>query len=244
LRARADELVGILNGVDYSEWDPEGDPHLVAHYSRDDLQGKRRCKEDLLKTFQLSQDLMERPLLGMVSRLAEQKGLDILCQVVDKLMAAGAGLVILGKGQQRYERLLVQLARRYPQQMGVRIAFDEPLAHKIEAGCDMFLMPSRYEPCGLSQIYSMRYGTIPIVRHTGGLADTVVEVNPKRGSGTGFKFSTYHPDALWEAIEKALSCFADKELWLGLVQQAMSQDFSWSRSARQYLKLYRRRRRG
>lgn len=240
LKDKSDKLVGILNGVDYAMWNPEDDPNLAAHYRQDDFAGKMVCKEDLLQHVQLPPDLMERPLLGMISRLAGQKGMDILCQVVDRVMGQGAGLVILGSGEERYERLLAQSAQKYPRQMAVRITFDESLAHKIEAGCDMFLMPSLYEPCGLNQMYSLRYGTLPVVRKTGGLADTVVEVDIKKGKGTGFTFSAYEPDALWKAIEKALKCFADKERWGQLVQQAMSQDFSWSRSAGEYLKLYQR----
>ncbi len=240
LKTKAGSLIGILNGVDYSVWNPEDDPHLATHYSRDDLSGKRACKEDLLKRCQLAHALLERPLFGMVSRLAGQKGLDILCAVVDRVMAAGAGLVILGNGEKRYESLLTQLARKYPQQMAVKVVFDEALAHQIEAGCDIYLMPSLYEPCGLNQMYSLKYGTLPVARHTGGLADTVVEVDPKKRKGTGFKFIGYNPDALWKAIEKALQCFADKELWQQLVQQAMAQDFSWTQSAGEYLRLYER----
>jgi starch synthase len=240
LQSKAAKLIGILNGVDYAQWNPEDDSHLAARYSFDDLQGKKTCKEDLLKRCQLPQDLMDRPLLGMVSRLAGQKGVDILSQVVDRMMAAGAGLIILGAGEERYERLLVQMARKHPKQMSMTVAFDEALAHQIEAGCDIYLMPSLYEPCGLNQMYSLKYGTIPVVRKTGGLADTVVEVDIKKGKGTGFLFSAYDPDALWKAIEKALQCFADKELWGQLIQQAMAQDFSWSRSAKEYFRLYRR----
>ena len=239
LKVNAHKLIGILNGVDYSAWNPEDDPHLVAHYTKDEPGGKKKCKEDLLKTFQLPNKLMERPVLGMISRLAEQKGIDILCQVVDKLMKTGAGLVILGSGEEKYEQRLVELANRYPEQMKVKIAFDESLAHKIEAGCDIYLMPSLYEPCGLNQMYSLKYGTLPIVRKTGGLADTVVEVDTKKGEGTGFTFTAYNPGALWKAIEKALNCFRDREPWLRLMLKAMSQDFSWTQSAKEYLKLYR-----
>ena len=239
LKAAEKKLVGILNGVDYSAWGPETDSYLVAQYGVENLKGKRRCKEDLLEQYQLAPDLAEKPLLGMISRLAGQKGIDLLCEVVERLMATGAGLVLLGSGEEKYERILTELASKYPRQMGVRIDFDESLAHKIEAGCDMFLMPSRYEPCGLNQMYSLRYGTLPIVRRTGGLADTVTEVNPKKGKGTGFTFSEYDPDALWGAIGKALHCFGDGQLWTRLVKQAMEADFSWSKSAREYLRLYR-----
>jgi starch synthase len=240
LQARANGVIGILDGVDYSLWNPEDDPFLAAPYSRDDLSGKRTCKEDLLKRCRLSLDLMEHPLLGMTSRLAGQKGIDLVCQVVDRVMTEGAGLTILGSGQRQYATLLTKTARKYPRQMAVKIIFDEALAHQIEAGCDIYLMPSLYEPCGLSQMYGLRYGTIPVVRRTGGLADTVVEVDPKKKKGTGFSFIDYHPDALWMAIEKALRCFSDKALWQQLMQQAMAQDFSWSRSAAEYLKLYQR----
>ena len=238
LKDQAAKLIGILNGVDYAQWNPEDDPYLEAHYTADTLAGKLACKKELLRHCQLRDELAERPLLGVISRLAGQKGVDILCKVVDRLIASGAGLVVLGSGEKQYERLLVQLARKYPKQMAVRISFDEALAHLIEAGCDIYLMPSLYEPCGLNQMYSLKYGTLPVVRKTGGLADTVVEVDVKKGKGTGFLFSTYDPDALWKAIQKALACFADKDRWGQLVQQAMAQDFSWSRSAREYLKLY------
>lgn len=240
LQARAGSVIGILDGVDYSIWNPKDDPFLAAHYSRDDLRGKRACKEDLLKRCRLSPDLMEHPLLGMTSRLAGQKGIDLICLVVDRVMSQGAGLVILGSGERQYATLLTKMARKYPRQMAVKIIFDEALAHQIEAGCDIYLMPSLYEPCGLSQMYGLRYGTLPVVRHTGGLVDTVVEVDPQKKKGTGFTFIDYHPDAFWKAIEKAMQCFADKELWHQLMQQAMAQDFSWSRSAGEYFKLYER----
>jgi starch synthase len=240
LKAQATKLTGILNGVDYAQWNPKDDPYLETHYTPDKLEGKVQCKKELLAHCELAPELMERPLLGMISRLAGQKGVDIVCQVVDRVMAQGAGLVILGNGEKKYERLLVNMAQKYPGQMAVQIAFDESLAHGIEAGCDLFLMPSLYEPCGLNQMYSLKYGTLPVVRRTGGLADTVVEVDPKKGKGTGFTFVDYHPDALWKAIDKALQCFAKRELWQLLVLQAMSQDFSWSRSAGEYLNLYQR----
>ncbi len=244
LKGQAAKLTGILNGVDYAQWNPENDPHLAAHYNPDKVEGKVKCKEELLRRCGFSPDLMEKPLLGMISRLAGQKGVDILAPVVKRMMAEGAGLVILGSGEEKYERLLVRLAKKYPKQMSVIVAFDEALAHQIEAGCDIFLMPSLYEPCGLNQMYSLKYGTIPVVRKTGGLADTVVEVNIKKGKGTGFLFPAYDPDAFWKAIAKALRCFSDKELWRQLIQQAMAQDFSWSRSAGEYFRLYRRLKKG
>jgi starch synthase len=244
LKAQAAKLIGILNGVDYAQWNPDNDPYLEAHYTPDNLEGKAQCKRQLLSHCELPPDLVERPLIGMISRLAGQKGVDLVCQVVERVMAHGAGLVILGTGEKKYERLLSQLAQKYPRQMAVRIAFDESLAHGIEAGCDIYLMPSLYEPCGLNQMYSLKYGTLPVVRRTGGLADTVVEVDPKKGKGTGFTFIDYHPDALWKAIEKAFRCFVNRKLWHQLVQQAMAQDFSWSRSAGEYHRLYERLMRG
>jgi starch synthase len=240
LKDQAAKMVGILNGADYTQWNPADDPHLTAHYTPDDLKGKKACKEDLVRRCGLSPDLVDKPLLGMISRLAGQKGVDILSEVVEKVMKEGVGLIVLGAGEEKYERLLVKLTRKYPKQMSITVAFDEALAHQIEAGCDIYLMPSLYEPCGLNQMYSLKYGTIPIVRKTGGLADTVVEVDIKKRKGTGFLFSAYDPDALWKAIEKALRCFANKELWGELIQQAMAQDFSWSRSAGEYLRIYRR----
>jgi starch synthase len=240
LKSQAAKLTGILNGVDYTQWNPEDDPYLEAHYTPVNLEGKVQCKKELLSHCELPPELVERPLLGMISRLAGQKGVDIVCQVVDRVMAHGAGLVILGTGEKKYEHLLANIAKKYPKQIAVRIAFDESLAHGIEAGCDIFLMPSLYEPCGLNQMYSLKYGTLPVVRRTGGLADSVVEVDLKKKKGTGFTFVDYHPDALWKAIDKALQCFADNVLWQQLVQQAMSEDFSWSRSAGEYLKLYKR----
>jgi starch synthase len=240
LKDQASKLTGILNGVDYTQWNPGDDPHIPVYYTPDKVEGKVTCKKDLLKRCGLFPDLIAKPLLGMVSRLAGQKGVDILFQVVERMMAEGVGLVILGAGEEQYERLLTTMAKKYPKQMSMTVAFDESLAHQIEAGCDIFLMPSLYEPCGLNQMYSLKYGTLPVVRTTGGLADTVLEVDIKKKKGTGFTFVDYDPDALWKAIKKALQCFEDKELWGQLIQQAMTQDFSWSRSAGEYLRLYKR----
>lgn len=240
LRAHAHKLLGILNGADYGEWNPETDPYIVARYSKEDLSGKRHCKKDLLSKFDLPVGLVERPLMGMVTRLAAQKGIDLLAEAIDHIMAREVGLVILGKGEERYEELLEKLASGYKGKMGVKIAFDNILAHKIEAGSDMFLIPSRYEPCGLNQMYSLKYGTLPIAHHTGGLADTVVEVEENGGKGTGFKFYDYSKDGLCKAIDKAISCFSNKRLWQRLIIQAMSCDFSWAKAAKEYLKVYQR----
>lgn len=240
IRAHGRKLVGILNGVDYSIWDPRRDPFIAAHYGPEDLSGKGVCKEDLLRTLGLPLEMMEAPFFGMVSRLASQKGLDILLPVIPRLIEQGGGLVVLGTGEERYEEGLRELAARFPRQMRAEIAFDEELAHKIEAGCDIYLMPSLYEPCGLNQMYSLRYGTLPVVRNTGGLADTVEAIGPRSDRGTGFKFQLFRPPYLWRAMKRAMGCFHQRDLWLGLMQQAMRVDFSWERSARRYVELYRR----
>jgi len=240
LQANRDKLHGILNAVDYEEWNPETDPYIAANYSRHNLNGKKTCKMDLLRTMKLPERLLDRPLLGMISRLADQKGFDLLAAVVEKLVARDLGLVILGTGDDRYQRMLSELTKRYPEKIAVRLDFDERLAHKIEAGVDMFLMPSRYEPCGLNQMYSLRYGAVPIVRATGGLYDSVKPFNIKRGEGVGFRFSKYNADSFWRAISRALDLFSKPEIWRQVIQNAMASDFSWQSSARQYLELYRK----
>lgn len=249
LRKRGDDLFGILNGVDYEAWNPTSDPYLVAHYDLSDLSGKKACKEDLLRIFGLPARLVERPLLAVISRLADQKGLDLLAEVLDDLFSLDLGFVLLGTGEQKYHDLFLEIARRYPEKAGVRIAYDDPLAHKIEAGADFFLMPSRYEPCGLNQIYSLKYGTIPIVRGTGGLDDTIIPYDPVRGTGNGFKFSRYEGKALLSTIKLALGYFDQKDHWSRLIRNAMTEDFSWQRSAKAYRELYekareRKKRRG
>ena len=238
LRIHAHKLHGILNGVDYETWNPESDPHIAANFSRGNLNDKRICKLDLLREARLPERLMNRPLLGMVSRLADQKGFDLLAVVMEKLVAEDLGLVILGLGDERYHTLLTELAKRYPAKVSVRLAFDEPLAHKIEAGADIFLMPSQYEPCGLNQIYSLRYGTVPIVRATGGLYDTISPFDPTKGEGVGFRFTKYTPAAFWQAIKKALDLFYKTNTWQQIMRNGMAKDFSWQSSARKYLELY------
>lgn len=238
LRTRRGDVVGILNGVDYTVWSPERDPFLAGHYSATDLSGKAICKTALLHDFGFPDDL-DTPMIGMVSRLVEQKGIDLLAAALERLLALNVRFVILGSGYAPYEEFLSALARTYPQKVGVRLGFDNALAHQIEAGSDCFLMPSRYEPCGLNQIYSLRYGTIPIVRATGGLRDTVVPFNPATGEGTGFVFEQASGDALLAAVSEALRVFADRASWSRLMQNAMAQDFSWDRSAMRYVELYR-----
>lgn len=238
LRTRRAEFVGILNGVDYAVWSPERDPFIAAPYSATDLRGKAICKAALLRAFNLPEDLTT-PLIGMVSRLVDQKGFDLLAAALDRLLAMDLRLVILGSGYAPYEEFLTALQRAYPQKVGVRLGFDDALAHQIEAGSDCFLMPSRYEPCGLNQIYSLRYGTIPIVRATGGLRDTVVPFDPATGEGTGFVFQQASGDALLAAVGEAVRVFADRASWQRLIRNAMAQDFSWERSAARYDELYR-----
>jgi starch synthase len=240
LSKRREDLYGILNGVDYAEWDPSRDAHLVARYDVKDLSGKRSCKKDLLKEFHLPPSLEKVPLLGMISRLADQKGFDLLAEILGELFTLDVGFVLLGTGEQKYHDLLQQVARQYPQKAGIRITYDDRLAHKIEAGADLFLMPSKYEPCGLNQIYSLKYGTIPVVRATGGLDDTIVNYDPATGIGNGFKFSRYDAKEFLNQIKVAISFFSQPKHWKQLLHNAMTADFSWERSAEAYLQLYRK----
>ena len=241
LSLRRDCLVGILNGIDVDVWNPSVDPTLPAHYRRGELAGKSICKLSLQK----AQGLAEHHglLIGMVQRLVEQKGIELFVQAIDEIMALPVQVVILGTGDSVYHERLTAIAGRFPDRIALHLGFDDALAHQIEAGCDAFLMPSRFEPCGLNQMYSMRYGTLPIVRQVGGLADTVVDVSPSTldaGTATGFVFEPYTPKALVEAISRAVAAFRDHDLWRRLVDLAMQQDFSWSRSANAYDALYRR----
>jgi starch synthase len=230
LRMRSRDLHGILNGVDYQRWSPEMDPLIPARYSVNDLSGKRLCKQALLQEFNLAGELDE-PLAGSVSRLTTQKGFDLLCEALPELVRRGLRYVVLGTGEPQFEERLRALAAAHPQQIGVRIAYDDGLAHRIEAGADMFLMPSRYEPCGLNQIYSLRYGTIPIVRATGGLDDTI-------DAETGFRFREYSVTALLAAVEEAMAAWKQPQRWLQMMRAAMARDFSWDASAQQYQRLY------
>ncbi len=236
LRKRKDRLFGVLNGVDYSQWNPQTDRYIKANYSEKDLSGKAICKKDLLKEYHLDVN-PSIPLIGIISRFAEQKGFDILSSSMEELMKLELAMVVLGTGERRYQTLFEELARRYPDKLSVKIAFDEALAHKLEAGCDFLLMPSRYEPCGLNQIYSLRYGTIPIVRATGGLDDTIRDYSEKNGNG--FKFREYSPQALVEKVKEAISVYKNKKKWRTLQKRAMREDFSWHQSARKYLSIYR-----
>jgi len=238
VRTRTRYLVGILNGVDYSVWNPEVDSLIAARYSARDLSGKQVCKSDLLAQFQLPRENLDRPLIGIVSRFADQKGFDLLAQVADTLMQEDIAVVALGSGEAKHERMFRELAQQFPKRLAVKIAYDNTLAHQVEAGADIFLMPSRYEPCGLNQIYSLRYGTVPVVRATGGLDDTIEPFDPASGRGTGFKFSEYTGPALLDALRQALAAYGDKPAWRRLQANGMARDFSWNASAVEYGRLY------
>ena len=240
MRSVKDRLYGILNGVDYGEWDPSADPHLPARYSIRDLSGKGACKRALLREMGLPAGRPGRPLAGMVTRLAEQKGCRLVLDAAGRLFSMGLDLVILGEGEARYHRAFSRLRDRYPENLGIRFGFDPALAHRIIAGCDMFLMPSLYEPCGLTQMYSLRYGTLPVVRAVGGLRDTVVDPDDGKGVGTGFRFERFHADGLAGAVRRAAAVFRDRAAWSAMMRAAMSQDFSWERSAGAYLDVFRR----
>ncbi|MBI5968882.1 MAG: glycogen synthase GlgA [Deltaproteobacteria bacterium] len=237
LQERQEDLYGILNGVDYKEWSPSEDAYIKERYGPSDFKGKKACKADLQRQFGLpvKDDV---PLIGTISRLAEQKGFDLIAAILEDLVMLGLEFVLLGKGEEKYHLLFENFGKKYPQQVGVKIDFDDALAHKIEAGADMFLMPSRYEPCGLNQIYSLKYGTVPIVRATGGLDDTIQDFNPLNEEGNGFKFTDYSASCLLETIKRALQVYRDRALWEKLMIRGMAADFSWEQSARAYLGVY------
>jgi starch synthase len=238
IRGRAERLVGILNGVDYSIWSPEADTFIARNYSAHNLEGKKACKKNLLEIFHLPVNNMERPLIGIISRFADQKGFDLIAEIGADLMKENLALVALGTGQPEYETLFQGLAEKYPARVGVKIGYDNALAHRIEAGADMFLMPSRYEPCGLNQIYSLRYGTVPVVRATGGLDDTIQNVDPKTQQGTGFKFTEYSGAALLECVREALETYGEPKAWRTVQLNGMAKDFSWRASAAAYVTVY------
>jgi starch synthase len=238
LRERASTVTGILNGVDYNEWSPEKDKFIAANYSADDLGGKQACRRDLLKEFGVQNADPKVPVIGIVSRFAAQKGFDLIAQAADRLARENMIVVALGAGDREYEELFRRLHQQFPQKFAVKVAYDNAIAHKIEAGSDMFLMPSRYEPCGLNQIYSLRYGTVPIVRATGGLDDTIEPFDSRTGKGTGFKFSDYTGEALLATVRAALVSFEDKAAWQKLMRNGMGKDFSWNASAKEYIRIF------
>src|SRR5277367_3263477 len=238
LRQRSGDLFGILNGVDYEEWNPATDPHIAAHYSAENLAGKKECRRDLLHAFGFEGVSDDTAVIGVVSRFATQKGFDFIVEIMDKLVEEDMVLVILGNGEEYYERLLVEMATRYTAKVRVQVKFDNVMAHKIEAGADIFLMPSRYEPGGLNQIYSLKYGTIPVVRATGGLEDSIGE--QLNGGGNGFKFWGYSPQGLLDALKRALGTFRNKTEWTEMMKRGMAQDFSGDKPAKEYERVYER----
>src|SRR5204863_2247628 len=220
-RQRANRLIGITNGVDYEVWNPATDPELASHFSIDDMAGKQACKRDLLEAFSLPVE-MNRPIIANITRLTAQKGIDLMMQIAGEIVHAGAYVISLGSGEKKYEDFWQSLRDYAPRQVGVYRGYSEPLAHRIEAGADMFMMPSKFEPCGLNQMYSLRYGTVPIVRKTGGLADTVREYDPETGEGTGFVFEGYDPAEFRAAIDRALTLWPQRDRWQRLMRNGMS----------------------
>ena len=238
LRAHSGKVRGILNGIDVRAWDPATDPRLPAPYDVGDLAGKRRCKEALFARAGFDAGRIDLPTIGMVGRLVVQKGIDLLAAIAEDLFRTDVNLVLLGTGAPQYQDLFRNLAHRFSDRVGAHIGFDEDLAHLITAGADIFLMPSRYEPCGLNQMYAMRYGTPPVVHRTGGLADTVGEWDPERRAGTGFTFEPFEPQALSDALGRALTTYGDRDQWATLVRNGMTRDFGWEASARRYREVY------
>ena len=240
LHDRAATVTGILNGVDYDEWSPQTDKFIAAHYSPEDLSGKAKCKQDLLTAFGVTNPDLKLPVIGIVSRFAAQKGFDLIAQIMDRLAREEMIVVALGNGDKQYEEMFLRLQKQFPQKIAVKVAYDNAVAHKIEAGSDMFLMPSKYEPCGLNQIYSLKYGTVPVVRATGGLDDTIESWDPRSGKGTGFKFSEYNGESLLLTVKHALQAFRDQTSWQILMRNGMNKDFSWNASAKEYVRVYER----
>ena len=239
LRKRASVLSGIINGIDYKEWDPQSDSFIPFKFSDKAVAGKKKCKQQLLKDCAIKSDA-GKPLIGMVGRLSSQKGLDIVLEAIGDIISAGASLVVLGKGDEIFHKKLYEAAEAYKGRVYVKTGFEDSLAHRIYAGSDIFLMPSRYEPCGLGQLIAMRYGTIPVARKTGGLADTIIDYEPMKGNGTGFLFSDYTSGALYSCLKMAFCVYADNKRWQKLTINAMKMDFSWGNSAQKYVELYDR----
>ncbi|MBE0642848.1 MAG: glycogen synthase GlgA [Bacteroidetes bacterium] len=237
-KKKARKTYGILNGMDVSIWNPEIDKVIPKTYSAETLEGKLENKKALCDHFKLPYD-PRVPVIGIVSRLADQKGFDLIQEKLEDLMKMDLQLVVLGSGEKKYEDLFTKAAKKYKKKVGAHIGFDEELAHLIEAGADMFLMPSKYEPCGLNQMYSLRYGTLPIVRSTGGLADTVEDLDAKPKSGTGFVFEKYNAKQMLDTIKRALSAFGDEKMWQAAMKRAMMKDNSWDASAQKYIELYK-----
>ncbi|HXN07232.1 MAG TPA: glycogen synthase GlgA [Nitrospiria bacterium] len=239
LHARRKDLHGIINGVDYKKWDPATDPNIPAMYSPENMEGKLACKSALQRRCKFKET--DLPVVGIVSRLVYQKGVDLVLEIMEELMALDLQLVVLGTGNSDYEQKLSSEGRKFKNKLSVHVTFNEIFAHRVEAGADIFLMPSRFEPCGLNQLYSLRYGTVPVVRKTGGLADTVVDATPlniKSGVATGFVFENADADSLLKTLQLALCFYKEKGVWRNLMRAGMYSDFSWERSASEYVKLY------
>jgi starch synthase len=242
LARRSARVVGILNGIDVDVWDPSRDAHLPKPYGPKTLDAKRASKRALLETMGLpvAEETLARPVVGMVSRLVDQKGFDLLEAIGDRLLSIDASFVLLGSGEPRYQEMWQSLRDRAPGRVGVRFGFDERIAHLIEAGADIFLMPSRFEPCGLNQMYSLRYGTVPVVRAVGGLDDTIEQWNPATNAGTGFKFADYSPATLRASLEQAVDLYRNRRQWRAVQRAGMGKDFSWDASAAEYVTAYDR----
>lgn len=236
LAKRTGDLYGILNGIDYSIWDPAKDEFIFSKYDKSDLRGKSRNKKSLQKELDLPQENV--PMLGVISRLADQKGFDLIAERIEQMMEMDVQMVVLGTGDAKYHEMLTVLKEKYPKNLSVSLKFDDPLAHQIYAGCDLFLMPSRFEPCGLGQMVSLKYGTLPVVHRTGGLADTVVDYTEDPNQGNGFVFTQYSSEALLDAVTRALETYSNKRKWNTIVKNCMGMDFSWKASASKYVELY------
>jgi starch synthase len=237
LRTRREDLFGIVNGIDYDEWSPEKDQYIPANYDVEHLEKKKACKAELQKAFGLPVNEAV-PVISSISRLADQKGFDLVAEGFEKLLSMGVHYILLGTGERKYHELFMGLAEKHPQSFSVKIAYDNALAHLIEAGSDMFLMPSRYEPCGLNQLYSLKYGTVPIVRAVGGLDDTIHDDTGSPKTRTGFKFYEYATKDMLDAVERAVAAYGRKDEWLSIMRTCMEQDFSWKKSAEEYKALY------
>ena len=238
LRVRQSGIFSVLNGVDYDVWDPAKDAKLTSNYSPDSLDLKSSCRDELAGIFGLPADGL--PVVAVISRLLDRKGFDLISAAFDRLLKLDLRMVVMGRGEDKYHILLNDLAVAYPDQIGVKITYDKTMAHKIMAGADMFLMPSRYEPCGLEQLYGLKYGTVPVVRATGGLDDTIMDVTQDPEHGTGFKFYDYTPSALYQAMTAAVNLFADRTAWKALMRRGMDQDFSWTKAAAEYEDIYQK----
>jgi starch synthase len=238
LKDRKSSLFGVVNGVDYDIWSPENDKLIAKKFDVEHFEDKSANKQKLLAVSGLPKARLDKPLIGVISRMADQKGFDLIEEVAKELFALDFTLVLLGTGDKKYHELFEELQEEYPDKIKVNLAFDNTLAHQIEAGADMFLMPSRYEPCGLNQLYSLKYGTVPIARKTGGLADTIIDETTSKGKGTGFLFEEYTGEALLDAVQRALDFYRNKRSWNALIKRGMKKDFSWKKSAKRYTELY------